>query len=244
MKINNKDLQFIYKDHIIEEAPLLQKVCPNPKELIKFFRAKLSKRRVDKILDHITNCPYCAKEVESILLILREEKKLIEETGKIVQFETDRAVLGKTFNNIYVSKIKSIKTVLLSRMWKYAFILFGVTIFLSIFIIFKSSEKIDFRGEGPYNLRLIEPKESQSSRIPLLFKWNKVRDSDYYVLELFDETLYPVWKSNNILENRIFLPKEIAKNTKKNRIYFWMVTAFLPDGKKVESNMGEFKLID
>lgn len=244
MKKNNKDLQLFYKDHAMEQVPLSQKACPNAKELVNFFRAKLSKKRVDKIVDHITNCRCCAQEFECILSISREEKKFVEEIGKIVQFETDGAALKKRFDKIHMTKKKFIKPIFLKLMWKYAFIFFGVAIFLSVFIIFKSTEKIEYRGENPYKLYLIEPKDSQYAKLPLLFKWNKVKDSNYYVLELFDETLYPVWKSDNIFENNIFLPKEIANNMIKNKVYFWMVTACLFDGKKVESEMGQFKLVD
>jgi hypothetical protein len=244
MKINNKDMQFLYKDHIMEHVPFPQKACPNPKELVNFFRTKLSKRRANKIIDHIMNCCHCAQEFEYILSILREEKVFVEKINKIIQFDTAKKALKKRFDKIHITKIKFIKPTFLKLMWKYAFVFFGVAILLLVFIIFKSSEKIEYRGEGPYKLRLIEPKEFQSSRIPLLFKWNKVKDSNYYVLELFDEKLYRVWKSDSVFENRIFLPKDISKKVGKNKTYFWMVTAFFRDGKKIESEMGEFKFVD
>ena len=74
----------------------------------------------------------------------------------------------------------------------------------------------------------------------LKFRWVEIKDSDYYIVELYDETLLPIWRSEKIFNNEIDLPKQILDRLVKNKKYFWMLTAYFPDGKKIESRLEYF----
>ena len=73
MKIKHKDLQQLYKYFVMENIPESRKNCPPSKEIINFFRAKLSEKQKTNIIDHITHCYYCAQEFEFILQTLRHK---------------------------------------------------------------------------------------------------------------------------------------------------------------------------
>lgn len=246
MKINHKDLQRLYKDFIRENIPGSRKSCPPLKEIIDSFKSELSEKRKTKIVDHTTHCCYCAQEFEFILQILRDELNLNEEIGKLLRAGEARTVTerkdGKTDN--YPKKKKKLFFPILS--WKYASLLIGVVIVIyAFFLIFHNIEEDrEKRGEKLGQINLIEPINAKYSKSLLVFKWSEFEDSEYYLLEIFDETLYPIWKSDIIFKNDYSLPNETAKKLTKNRTYFWMITAFSSDGEKIESGIEKFTLID
>lgn len=232
MKINHEDLKRIYKDFVNEKVPKSRKNCPTPEEIVNFFRSKVSDKQKTKIIDHISHYSYCAQEFEFTFQTSRGEKKLIEEIGNVLQAE--RAVsIPKTRRKIF--------SPLLS--WKYAAQIIGAVIIISAFIVFLNLEKREYRGTHLSQVEVIGPSDGRYSRASLLFKWNEFKDSEYYILELFNETLYPVWKSDKIYENQANLPDKIAKGLKEDKTYFWMITAFLSTGRKIESRLEKFKLI-
>jgi transposase-like protein len=244
MKIKNKDLIKLYKVHIMENIPHSRKSCPPSKEIISFFKSKTSEKQKSRIIDHITKCSSCAKEFEFMLQTRREEGKLIEGIDKLLQSEENIAAIkkrgGKKIN--YLNERR--KSFFPRLSWKYAFMLAGVAIIISTFLVFQNIGKREYRGPDYSQVRLIEPINGKYSKSLLVFKWNEFKNSEYYIIELFDEGLYQIWKSSKIYKNQATLPAEIAKRLNINKTHFWMVTAFLPDGRKIESEIEEFSLID
>jgi len=242
MKIKNEDLIKLYKAHIMENVPNSRKSCPSSKEIINFFRSKASEKQRSRIINHITKCSYCAQEFEFMLQTQRQEGKLIEEVGQLLQSKENIAAIkkrtGKKIN--YLSEGR--KPLFPRLSWKYAFMLAGVAIIFSTFFVFQNRGKREYRGSDLSRVHLIEPINGKYSKSLLVFKWNEYKSSEYYIIELFDETLFQIWKTNKISKNQAILPAEIAKRLNINKTYFWMVTAFLPDGKKIESEIGEFIL--
>lgn len=233
MKISSKDLKHLYRDFIMEKTPLSRKNCPPKEDLIKFSRSKLSEKQNLKIIDHITRCSYCIQAFEFILQTLRDEKNLIKEIDNVLQSEGD-ALFWRRRQKIFFPKLS----------WKYLSLLFGTIIIIFAFIIFTTLEKREYRGTNLKQIHLIEPINKKYSKSSLTFKWNFVKNSEYYIFELFDQTLYPVWKSQKIIKTQVILPPEIANKLKENNAYFWMVTAFLHKGDKIESRLEKFTLTD
>lgn len=244
MKIQNKDLIKLYKAHIMENIPHSRKSCPPSKEIISFFKSKTSEKQRSRIIDHITKCSSCAQEFEFILQTQREEGKLIEGIGKLLQSKENitatKKRAGKKINYLNVRR----KSFFPRLPWKYALILAGFAIIISTFFVFQNIGKMEYRGADLSRVHLNEPINGKYSKSLLVFKWNEFKDSEYYIIELFDETLFQIWKSSKIYKNQATLPAEIAKRLNINKTYFWMVTAFLPDGRKIESEIEEFMLTD
>lgn len=243
MKIKHKDLQQLYKYFVMENIPESRKDCPPSKEIINFFRAKLSEKQKTNIIDHITHCYYCAQEFEFILQTLRYEGKLSEEIGNLIRHENDKTTLKTRAKKIPLNSGKKQKIFIPVLSWKYALLPFAALLIISALIFFPRSEKEEFRGANLNQVQLVEPIDGKYSKSQLVFRWKKLKDSDYYILELFNETLLPVWKSNRISKNRVILPTELVKKLSINKTYLWMVTAFFPDGRRIESEMEEFTLI-
>lgn len=226
----------------MENIPHSRKSCPPSKEIISFFKSKTSEKQRSRIIDHITKCSSCAQEFEFMLQTRREEVKLIEGIGKLLQSKENISAIkiraGK--KNYYLNERR--KSFFSRLSWKYAFIMAGAAIMISTFFVFQNIGKREYRGTDLSRVHLIEPINGKYSKSLLAFKWNEFKDSEYYIIELFDETLFQTWKSNKISKNQAILPAEVAKRLKTNKTYFWMITAFLPDGKKIESEIEEFIL--
>jgi hypothetical protein len=244
MKIKNKDLIKLYKAHVLENIPHSRKSCPPSKEIVSFFKSKTSEKQKSRVINHITKCSSCAQEFEFMLQTRREEGKLIEVIGKLLQSEKNIATIkkrgGKKIN--YLNERR--RSFFHRLSWKYAFILAGVAIIISTFFVFQNIGKREYRGPDLSRVHLIEPINGKYSKSLLVFKWNEFKDSEYYIIELFDETLFQIWKSSKIYKNQATLPAQVAKSLSINKTYFWMVTAFLPDERKIESEIEEFGLID
>jgi len=244
IKIRNKELRNLYKAYIMENAPPSRKNCPPVKKIINSFESKIHEKQKTKIINHIANCFYCSQEFEFILETLRYEKRLNKEIYNILEFRSDRTYIKKRIEK-YISHLKKIQKIFFPKfIWRYALLLLGIVIITSSIIIFQVSEKREYRGTNLQKINLIEPINGKYSKFFLPFKWNEYNDSYYYILELFDETLFPIWKSDKILSNHIVLPYKIAKKLGKNKTYYWMITAFLLDGEKIESDIKEFTVKD
>ena len=76
----------------------------------------------------------------------------------------------------------------------------------------------------------------------LRFNWEKIPNTIHYSIEIFDSTLYPIWKREKILLNQIDTLQELIKELDEGQTYFWMVTAFLSNGDKIESQLEKFTI--
>jgi hypothetical protein len=224
--------------------PQSRKDCPPAKEIINFFRSKLSEHRKIKLIDHITNCRYCTQEFEFILQTLREQEKLSEEIGKLFRPKNTRTEIEKSVKKDAPRSTKKRWIFFPFLSWKYVLPIFMAAIIILALIIFRKPEKTEFREEHLPQISLIEPVNGKYFKRLSVFNWTEIKNSAYYILEIFDESLYPVWESNKISKNHYTLPGETARKLIKNKTYFWMVTVYFSDGRKVESPLEEFIPID
>jgi hypothetical protein len=240
MKIKHNELQKLYKAYIMDRIPQSQKKCPPQKEIVNFFRLKLSENRKSKLINHITNCCYCAQEFEFILQTLREQENLSKEIGRLFCSKNKSKEIEKGIKKDSPQSAKKRWIFFPALSWKYVLPIFIVSIIISALIIFKKPEKTEFRDEHLYQISLIEPINGKYFKPSSVFNWTEIKNSAYYILEIFDETLYPVWESNKISKNHYALPEETVKKLIKNKTYFWMVTVYFSDGRKIESGLEEF----
>jgi hypothetical protein len=87
------------------------------------------------------------------------------------------------------------------------------------------------------------PSPQAAARLPLIFRWEEIPQVDYCILEIFDDSLLPYWKSPRISGTSYQVPAVIDAKMPKNKKYFWVLTAFLKNGTKVESSLEEFRLV-
>jgi hypothetical protein len=231
MKINNKDIKELYRSYLEEKLPVSRTQCPSPQDITACLRGESSRKRRYQIIDHVLQCSYCHKEYEFALETIREERKFIHELGSIIQENRNK----KEKKLIYLFTFRP--------SWLYTLILIAGVVLITL-LVKNITEEHKYRGSEAPSIILINPNKKTNQKAQLKFEWEDIRISDYYIIEIFDESLYPIWTSEKITTNNTLLSEEITNKFLKNKTYFWMVTAFLSDGKKIESQLQEFMISD
>jgi hypothetical protein len=234
MKINEADLKALYKSSIQGKTPQSRSDCPSMETISGLFLETASESEKAKVIDHITTCSLCHEEFDLFLNISRDESRLFEELKKNLQ---PKKRFAGQIHDLF-SKCRS------RFLWKYvsipllAALSLMVIYFAARFYIINSEPEERGRLLGP--IRLISPGHDIVSDAPLVFKWDEIKPADYVILEIFDESLLLIWKSQRIRDNFYELPLNARKKIKKAKLYFWMVTAVMPDGSRIESSLQEF----
>jgi len=221
MNINISDLKKEYSFFCSHKTAASRKNCLSPEKLIMLARKELSDKEKEDCLMHISNCVFCSREIKQILTILQFEKKAIKEIIK-----------NHSKNKNYFLGIP-LKTVVISV----ALLLIAAS---SIFIGDKIMNTHIFRGNNPQNLKLIKPVDTYTSKPFPVFTWTPIYEAEYYVLELYDKFLEPLWESNKLYSPELRLPEEVVLSLRSNNEYYWMVTAYLDNKKTIESSLEKF----
>jgi len=244
MKITYDDLKRAYKSHIHRLIPSSREGCPPAENIFSVFNESTSPADKEKIIDHVTGCSLCLQEFELMQSFVREEEKTV---GDIAGYL--RAKAGST--RIPGKRLKISEILLGSKaqaraLWRLAAASLFVIIITGLFLIatksfFRTPEGKE-RGKLPGQVHLISPIRGQKIETPLLFRWEGTPNVDYYQLEIFDESLLPIWKSSRIARVYYELPPQAAYLINPNKAYFWTITAWLIDGTKREAPLDEFIL--
>lgn len=234
MKINEADLKALYKSSIQKKAPLSRSNCPSIETISHLFLETAPESEKARVVDHITICSLCHEEFDLFLNISRDESRLFEDLKKYLPPKKR-----------FLDQLRDLFSRNGSRfLWKYVSVplltalFLTATYFVARFYIAKKEPEARGRPAGP--IRLISPLYETSFDAPLVFKWDEFKPAEYVLIEIFDETLLLIWRSQKIRDNFFELPIDAREKIQKAKRYFWMVTAFLPDGSKIESSLQEF----
>ncbi|MGB8951700.1 MAG: hypothetical protein WCC06_03425 [Candidatus Aminicenantales bacterium] len=241
MKITHKELCELYKTLISEKIPPSRRKCPSLAALLKFFQPTSSRRNKAKIVEHVTHCAYCAHEFDAILEVMRGRQKLEEDLDLWLRSENAR-IPSRSKSNAGAFLLKlSWRNVLFFI--AAGFLLLGlVTLFHNNLLMHFRSPNI--KGIQSFPVRLIRPIDGQYPRSHLNFQWDTLPESEYSILELYDDTLALIWKSPKLHASYYSLPQEITDTLTRQKNYYWMVTVSLSDGRKIESALKKFFLVD
>lgn len=215
MRIDDDQLKEIFRGYVASRKPLTRRRCPSPEVLASSFEPSASVRKKKKVIDHISGCSFC-----------REEFMMLFEIQKSGPFRLGVLSQGR-----------------LSRhpLWQYACALLGLGLVMTSFFISVHQTKLSsIERSAERGITLLDPKADPSLSGPLVFRWRGRSASDYYILELFDDSLLPIWTSGKIRELQTPIPPEVRTTLRPGRSYFWMVTAFSQGAKIEESQLGRF----
>lgn len=234
MKINEVDLKALFRSSIQGKTPQSRSGCPSIETISRLFLETASESEKAKSVDHISACSLCHEEFELFLNISREESKLFEGLKECLQ--PKRRFAGRIRDLFSKSRFR--------LPWKYVSV--PLLAALSLMIVFFAVRSFIIKGEpeergrllGP--IRLISPEHNILDHAPLVFKWEELKPADYVIVEIFDESLLLIWKSQKIHDHLFELPPDVQEKIKKDKPYFWMLTAVMPDGSKIESSLKEF----
>ena len=232
MQIEYDDLKKLYQGYIDSKIPSNRNKCPSPRALFNSFKSSTSHRNKKKIIDHISDCSFCRDEFELLLELQRYHASsitLISETSSTAS-PTDK-----------------LETVNISRpfMWKYVYFLIGLALSISAYYLFvQKSTLTEVKRTSEPGILLIAPTHVHTFPKPLIFRWQEQSGSQYYILELFDNSLLPVWTSQKILDVQIQLPDEVLSRLYSGNYYFWMITTFFGTQKISESELMRFLVLN
>jgi hypothetical protein len=234
MKINEADLKALYKSSIQKKAPLSRSNCPSIETISRLFLETASESEKARVVDHITTCSHCHEEFDLFLNISRDERGLFEDLKKY--FPPKKR---------FLYQLRDLFSRNGSRfLWKYVSIPLLTALFLTatyfVARLYIAKKEPEARGRPAGPIRLLSPGYDISFDAPLVFKWDELKPADYVIIEIFDEKLLPIWRSQKIRDNFFELPIDAREKIQKAKRYFWMVTAIMPDGSKIESSLQEF----
>lgn len=236
MKIDIDGLKASFRDSVREKAPSSFKDCPSPQKIVRLMRSGSSDKEATEIIDHITRCRSCFSEFEFVRDVVRQEKEILPEFGRLfLSMAKGPAQRKEPGWRAFMPRLR----------WAAALFLVGVIIMAAITLkpgLFRPSEK--YRSLPRAGVELTEPAGEKVIRSRLAFKWERVQNSRHYIVELFDQALAPVWRSDAITEESAAPPREVADSLEAGRPYFWMATAVLADGERVSSPLEKIVLIE
>jgi hypothetical protein len=162
---------------------------------------------------------------------VRIEKELTEKAKNIISKGNPNKKGGIWFGSQFYSRFG----------WRYvsAFVMLLFLLMLAM-VVLKIPQKIEFRRVRASPLRTVYPNEIHLDISELKFKWKNVPEANFYILEVFDDTLLSIWESDKILENHFQPSESLLKKIVKGKTYFWMVTAHSEAGFKTESSLVDF----
>jgi len=237
MKINLQGLRNLFQSYIAESTQMNRENCPSPEILSECLQGKASKKNKNSVIDHISHCRFCLEEFQFILEIQREKKKLIQ---KIAHLYNGHSKKGRT-------KRKRIYIQFFQKSWNRAYFAAGIVLVVAVgfalYIFINGGLEQKFRGTNIDYIKLIQPKHKKTTKAPIVFHWRKMENAEYYILELFDNTLFPIWKSQKIPGNKILLPKDIMESLSPGKSYFWFITGFFPGDRIIESSLEQFTFL-
>ncbi|MBN2246963.1 MAG: hypothetical protein JW755_14085 [Candidatus Aminicenantes bacterium] len=215
------DIKKEYTTYCIQKSAASRKNCLPPEKLLLLARGELPDKEKGNCLMHISNCIFCSRETKAILKILHYEKQMINEATR-KRTKNQKSILGLSWRTAAFSGL---------------LILIAIS---SFFVADRIMNSDSFRGENSPSLNLITPVDTYTSKPFPMFKWTEVQEAEYYILELYDEFLEPLWESSKIYTTEFRLPEEVVFSLRPNNDHYWMVTAYISSRKTVESSLKKF----
>jgi hypothetical protein len=241
MNINHDDLSRLYRAYLKTRPPKTGELCPGPRNIWLFFDPKTRKRQKTRILRHVGKCACCAEDFQIIGEIHRETVNFLKEIENLTGMDKTKATRESCFQG---------KSKEYSPRFRWA-IIGSITILLALVgaMIFRAKYSVSsyhesMRKEFQPDILLISPaNQSVIKRDLLRFRWSKDPLSDAYVVELFDESLSRIWKSQLVSETELIAPREIRNALELSNRYLWMVTGYRRSGQNIESALSVFQII-
>jgi hypothetical protein len=222
--MNNERLRELYLAYATSRRPSDRRDCPSTRELVRSFDPSFSRRLQRRIVDHISECPYCREE---FMLLMGEQRSEASRRDLPAQGYSKEDGLG-AYRRVA---------------WRYATILIGIGLALSAYlIVIQQKNPSGIQRTSTSTITLVTPRAGQVITGQPHFRWEQNSSAEYYILEIFDDQMMPIWTSARIRVYRFSPPQEVAPLFVPGGTYFWMVTGFTPNSEKLESGLSLFRI--
>ncbi len=245
MRITKKQLIKYFKSYVSKNSSITRNKCPDIESIFTSFCDQTTESLKLKLLDHIANCSFCTKEFIFILRLQTKQDLFLNNHDfqktvyKAFKINVQKKIFGllKLFtpqkNNCY-----SIKHTLLALIGTF-FILSA-----SILIISNKNEySILQRSIGNWS-SIISPIGNIYCSGQIDFRWDKLDRANFYIFELFDDSLELIWRSPSGHDTTYRLPTNIFHSLRLNTTYLWSVTAVIENNIRIHSPLTEFMLVE
>jgi len=231
MNIDLDKLRRLFQGYEAARRPPNREGCPSATELTESFEPTCPGRRKRRIIDHITSCPPCREEFMMLLERQRRDNQACEKAPRDLKEDAKAGRAGRRQGSHR------------SALWQYAGAVFGLGLIVVSLVAVKHQwqQSVALRSAQP-RIALEAPRMGQAVSGPFTFRWRGQAHSEYYILELFDEALWPVWSSEKIADGRLEIPGNALTRLSPGKTYYWMVTGFSGRTKKEESPLGRFRV--
>jgi hypothetical protein len=227
MKSANSDLRELFQASVEAKTKGTEKRCPTLKALTASFEPGASARRKRKIIDHLSECPTC-----------REDFRLYFDLRK---FPLEDHLFGASRPAGSTHEARRQPTLRA----RFAAVVMGACLITSAVIMLLNDAKIlETERAGVSGIVLLSPGSSVSGFEELVFRWESFDHATYYIVEVFDEDLLPVWISPHVEDIQVRGPSEQGLEMRRGGAYFWMVTAYSEDTKIGESHLARFRIAE
>ncbi len=226
MTFDDEELRRIYQRYVYGEKLRADPSCPGIAQIDKIFDPRCRPGAKFKLIDHLTRCPSCARDFDFLLGLHRFESHMIPTSLRERQPLRFRSLFdGAQFRLRFSSLICGL-----------------ILVLVSMGIVISHWVREDSIRAGRPVIRILEHDQQFTDSAPVELRWDPVRRADYYILELFDGELMPLWTSEWIRTSSLVLPKEVRGRMASGRPYFWTVEAYDAAGQIASSDMARFVL--
>ena len=200
--------------------PASKAKCPSSRELVRSFSPKASRRSKDRIINHIFECGEC-RDAFSML------KDIVDQDAQSGPQEALDGSGGGRDRFVV----------------RYATLAVGLLLIVtSVLFLVRRGDISRGHPAGGTSFSLSYPLSLHSITKPLAFRWEACPGADRYVLELFDESLLPVWTSGTTRSTQIDVANGAEIGLEAEESFFWTVTAYLGNDKIAESALARFTI--
>ena len=231
MKIDNRTLVDLYREYVELNAASPNNDCPSSENLANSFMPSTSPREKKRIADHISHCRSCRN---AFMILLQ-----LQQCDASTAFDKDNGE-----RKGHAKKVFS-KLIDISLFFRVSSVFVGlVLIATSALLIIQNNDFSRISRSGDAGINLSYPVTTHPKSKKLVFQWKRQSESGYYVLELFNEALLPIWTSQITDALQAQLPYDVYSSLQIGKSYYWMVTGFSEDLKVDESHLARFVLTD
>jgi len=232
MNINNEKLKRLFQSYLKKHIVNATEKCPLPSEILLYLNKQIPRKKRRYVYTHISNCPSCSMILKWLLEIQMEARDLSLSVKNILKKE-NRSFLGFGFPLSHtVASLIGLASLSIC-LW---------TFFSNRPINFFSEERNEIKQH--INWHIAEPKGKIKRSSVISFRWNYFGEADHFHIELYDESLSLIWKSENLRGRSMALSEEVHKNIPAGRTYFWIVFAHDSIGQISESDLISFKIVE
>lgn len=228
MSVDLDRLKELFQGYVASKRPLSRQGCPDPADLVSSFEPAASRRRKKRIIEHISQCPLCREEFMVLVERQSGEPDLAEASARSGPREHS-APADEGLRRP------------LRPFWRFATALLGLILMVSsLVVVVRQRDRWNALRSGETAILLLAPKTDQAVAGPPLYRWQARTPAEYFVLEIYDEALLPVWTSDRVRASELRLPSGVYARLQPGRRYFWMVTGYSGQATSGESPMGRF----